>query len=116
MVRSNSSLPSLYVYKQWLYLTLAAIILGCTAYKTYKKFWDARRKEQAKREAEAEAAAKSDAPEGSEGGSAEQNSIGETADEEHVEVTTDEVEADDHVDNAEVEATREKLLQLDSRQ
>lgn len=37
---------------KWLYLTLAAIILGFTAHKTYAKFWDTHGKEKAKREAE----------------------------------------------------------------
>eukprot|EP00980_Cylindrotheca_fusiformis_P030417 scaffold24793_cov108-Cylindrotheca_fusiformis.AAC.3 len=35
----------------WLYLSLAAIILGFTAYKTYRKFWDTREKEKKKRAA-----------------------------------------------------------------
>lgn len=38
------------ILPNWLYLTLAAIILGFTAYKTYLKFFDARKKELASRD------------------------------------------------------------------
>jgi uncharacterized membrane protein YfcA len=108
----------------WLYLTLAAIILGFTAYKTYKKFWDARRKEQAKREA----AEKQNQPQDDESSSsAEQPSMGETADDPEEHETTedskqqqedDQVAADNDppVDQAEMIATRQKLLELDARQ
>ncbi|CAJ1950588.1 unnamed protein product [Cylindrotheca closterium] len=103
----------------WLYLTLAAIILGFTAYKTYKKFFDTRAKETAKREAAAAAAAaESDAPEGPEDTN-DVKSAGETdqADEEHHEEseTVDELAVGDS-DGAEMEATREKLLLKDARQ
>jgi uncharacterized membrane protein YfcA len=47
----KSSLTFTFSFSQWLYLTLAAIILGFTARKTYHKFYDAHKKEKTKREA-----------------------------------------------------------------
>mmetsp|Transcript_29970 Transcript_29970/g.71972 ORF Transcript_29970/g.71972 Transcript_29970/m.71972 type:complete len:572 (+) Transcript_29970:150-1865(+) len=109
----------------WLYLTLAAIILGFTAYKTYKKFLDTRRKEKAKHEAAAAAAAaESDAPvpegapQDTNESKADPPSVGETDEEHHEEHDTDNEPAvgDNDGDEAEIEATCEKLLLKDSRQ
>lgn len=107
-------------------MTFAAIILGFTAYKTYKKFFDTRRKETEKREAAAAAAAaaESDTPEGPQETNETKEdlrSVGETdqADEElHDEnETVDELAVGDNDDEeAEIETTREKLLLKDARQ
>lgn len=48
------------VLPNWLYLTLAAIILAFTAYKTYKKWWSTRATERKKAAAAAASAAQED--------------------------------------------------------
>lgn len=96
-------------------MILAALVLGFTAYKTYKKFLDTRRKEQAKSAAAAKEATadKSDVVEVIDD-SEKAASAGET--DSHPEVNEPDEVADKVVDYEEIEATREKLLQLDSRQ
>ena len=103
----------------WLYLFLAAIILGFTAHKTYKKWWSTRQKEMAKAAANDSTAALSmpaepdpATSEDSDKGNNEKNgSTDEQGDDE-----VEEGKAETKVYSAEQLQVRKDLLEKDARQ
>jgi uncharacterized membrane protein YfcA len=116
------------ILPNWLYLTLAAIILGFTAYKTFKKFLDARKKEKAKRDAAEAAEAAAVGEEVADTDTAVESSkdplaLNETT---PLEVSSsgdgskkegeEEIAGDDYMDAEEAKARCQELLQLDARQ
>jgi len=119
------------ILPNWLYLTLAAIILGFTAFKTFKKFVDTRDKERAKKAAAEAAAAAEEGEEvaGDEetknpltldgtgtGTALDGSSNGENSkkdDNEEEEVATD---TDVIINPEDAKAKCKELLELDSRQ